>query len=65
MTRIVVGTWGLSGDYDNLPRAKMWIEFEDVAELMRVAEMLGVKIINKRKRDYVFADAGTIYYAKE
>ncbi len=61
----VAGGGGLTGDYDNLPRAKMWIEFEDVAELIRVAEILGVKFINKRKQDYVFADAGTIYYAKE
>jgi len=59
------GAGGLSGDYDSLPRAKIWIEFEDVAELIRVAEIFGVKIINKRKKDYVFADAGSIYYAKE
>ena len=50
---------------DHLPRGKMWIQFEDVAELIRVAEILGVKSINKRKKDYVFALEGTIYYAKE
>ena len=50
---------------DHLPRGKNWIEFEDVAELMRVAELLDVKIINKRKKDYVFSVAGTTYYAKE
>ncbi|MBD3185371.1 hypothetical protein GF325_00975 [Candidatus Bathyarchaeota archaeon] len=55
--------WG-SG-YDSLPRAKMWIEFESPAELMRVAELLGVKAINKRGKDYVFAKKGTIYYAHE
>ena len=65
LAKMAMGAAGVGGDYDHLPRAKMWIEFEDVAELMRVAEMLGVKIINKRKKDYVFADAGTIYYAKE
>jgi len=50
---------------DHLPRGKMWIEFESVAELIRVAEILGAKAINKRKKDYVFALEGTIYYAKE
>jgi len=65
LAKMAMGGGGIGGDYDNLPRAKMWIEFEDVAELIRVAEMLGVKIINKRKKDYVFADHGTIYYAKE
>ena len=59
----VGGSWG--GDYDSLPRAKMWIEFESVAELIRVAELFGVKAINKRGKDYVFADQGTIYYAQE
>ncbi|NHI93271.1 MAG: hypothetical protein EAX96_12305 [Candidatus Lokiarchaeota archaeon] len=57
------GSWG--GDYDSLPRAKMWIEFESVAELIRVAELFGVKAINKRGKDYVFAQEGSIYYAKE
>ncbi|MFX0135393.1 MAG: hypothetical protein ACFFDN_17245 [Candidatus Hodarchaeota archaeon] len=56
-------TWG--SEYDSLPRAKMWVEFESPAELIRVAELLGVKAINKRKKDYVFALEGTIYYAKE
>ncbi|MHA1784060.1 MAG: hypothetical protein ACTSVY_06270 [Candidatus Helarchaeota archaeon] len=50
---------------DHVPRAMMWIQFESPAELKRVAELLGVKAINKRKKDYVFALAGTIYYAKE
>ena len=50
---------------DHVPRAMMWIEFGSVSDLMRVAELLGVKAINKRKNDYVFAVAGTIYYAKE
>ena len=50
---------------DNVPRAMMWIQFENVAELQRVAELKGVKVINKRKKDYVFSLAGTIYYAKE
>ncbi|MHA1784059.1 MAG: hypothetical protein ACTSVY_06265 [Candidatus Helarchaeota archaeon] len=59
----VGGGWG--GDFDSLPRAKMWIEFETPAELIRVAEILGVKAINKRGKDYVFALEGTIYYAKE
>ncbi|MFX0135392.1 MAG: hypothetical protein ACFFDN_17240 [Candidatus Hodarchaeota archaeon] len=50
---------------DRIPRAMMWIEFESPAELKRVAELLGVKAINKRKKDYCFALAGTIYYANE
>ena len=50
---------------DSVPRAMMWIEFDSPAELKRVAELLGVKAINKRKKDYVFALAGSIYYAKE
>ena len=50
---------------DHLPRGKIWAEFEDVAELIRVAELLNVKIINKRKKDYVFCVAGSTYYAKE
>lgn len=50
---------------DHLPRGKMWIEFESTTELIRVAEILGVKAINKRKKDYVFSLEGTIYYAKE
>jgi len=50
---------------DNVPRAMMWIQFESVADLQRVAEILGVKVINKRKKDYVFALAGSIYYAKD
>ncbi|MHA1682871.1 MAG: hypothetical protein ACTSUE_18175 [Promethearchaeota archaeon] len=58
------GAIGWGGDYDSLPRAKMWIQFADPTELMRVAELLGVKAINKRKSDYVFASEGTIYYAK-
>lgn len=49
---------------DRVPRAMMWIEFPNVEELRRVAELLGVRAINKRKNDYVFALAGTIYYAK-
>ncbi len=54
-----------NSNVEHLPRGKMWIEFEDVAELMRVAEILDIKIINKRKQDYVFSKEGTIYYAKE
>ena len=50
---------------DNVPRAMMWVEFESVADLQRVADILGVKVINKRKKDYVFALAGSIYYAKD
>ena len=50
---------------DNVPRAMMWIQFDSPAELKRVAELLGVRAINKRKKDYVFALAGSIYYAKE
>jgi len=50
---------------DSVPRAMMWIQFESVAELQRVADVLGVKVINKRKKDYVFALAGSIYYAKD
>ena len=49
----------------NLPRAKMWIKFKSPTELVHVAELLGVKVVNKRKKDYVFAEAGTIYYAKD
>ena len=48
----------------SIPRAKMWVRFKSPTELIRVAEMLGVKVVTKRKKDYVFADAGTIYYAK-
>ena len=50
---------------DRVPRAMMWIELPSVAELQRVADLLGVRAINKRKNDYVFALAGTIYYAKQ
>ena len=50
---------------DRAPRAMMWIEFPSVAELLRVAELLGVRAVNQRKNDYVFALAGTIYYAKD
>ncbi|MHA1682870.1 MAG: hypothetical protein ACTSUE_18170 [Promethearchaeota archaeon] len=50
---------------DHVPRAMMWIQFATVQDLQRCAELLGVKAINKRKKDYVFALAGTIYYAKE
>ncbi len=49
----------------SIPRAKMWIRFKSPTELLRVAELLGVKVVTKRKKDYVFADKGTIYYAKE
>jgi len=56
---------GVSVADDNVPRAMMWIQFESVAELQRVADVLGVKVINKRKKDYVFALAGSIYYAKD
>ncbi|MBD3185370.1 hypothetical protein GF325_00970 [Candidatus Bathyarchaeota archaeon] len=49
----------------HVPRAMMWIELPDVTALKRVADLLGVKAINKRKNDYVFALAGTIYYAKD
>ena len=50
---------------DSLPRGMMWIEFQSVTDLKRVAEMLGIKVINKRGNDYVFADQGTIYYCQE
>jgi len=50
---------------DHVPRAMMWIQLPDVAALKRVADLLGVKAINKRKNDYVFAMAGTIFYAQE
>ncbi|NHI93269.1 MAG: hypothetical protein EAX96_12295 [Candidatus Lokiarchaeota archaeon] len=53
------------GDFKNKTLANMWIEYEDVAELMRAADAYGVEVIVKRKKDYVFAVAGTIYYAKE
>ncbi|MBD3185367.1 hypothetical protein GF325_00955 [Candidatus Bathyarchaeota archaeon] len=53
------------GNQYSLPRAKMWVEFESPAALMRVAELLGVKAINKRGKDYVFALKGMIYYAKD
>lgn len=53
------------GNVHSLPRAKIWIEFESPAGLMHVAELLGVKAINKRGKDYVFAKKGTIYYAKD
>ncbi|MHA1889788.1 MAG: hypothetical protein ACTSYS_02260 [Promethearchaeota archaeon] len=56
---------GVAVGADHVPRAMMWIEFPDVSALKRVADLLGVKAINKRKNDYVFALAGTIYYAKE
>lgn len=56
-------SWG--NQYDSLPRAKMWIEFGSPAELMRVADLLGVRAINKRGNDYVFALEGTIYYARD
>lgn len=57
------GGWGAG--YDSLPRAKMWIEFPNPTELMRVAEIFGVKAINKRGKDYVFAMEGTIFYAQD
>ena len=50
---------------DSLPRGMMWIQFFSVADLKRAAEMLGIKVINKRGNDYVFADQGTIYYCQE
>ncbi len=52
-------------DFRNKTLANMWIEYEDVAELKRAAEAYGIKFIIKRKNDYVFALAGTIFYAKE
>ncbi|MHA1793982.1 MAG: hypothetical protein ACTSVI_15175, partial [Promethearchaeota archaeon] len=58
-----VGGWGTG--YESLPRAKMWIQFETPAELIHVAELLGIKAVNKRGKDYVFALEGTIYYARE
>ncbi|MHA1298194.1 MAG: hypothetical protein ACTSO9_01990 [Candidatus Helarchaeota archaeon] len=56
---------GIQVGTDNLPRGMMWIQFQSVSDLKRVAEMLGIKVINKRERDYVFADHGTIYYCEE
>ncbi|NVM01124.1 MAG: hypothetical protein HWN67_02230 [Candidatus Helarchaeota archaeon] len=53
------------GDFKKKTLANMWIEYEDAAELMRAAEAMGIDVIIKRKKDYVFALAGTIYYAKE
>ncbi len=53
------------GDFARKTLANMWIEYEDVAELMRAAEASGVDVIIKRKKDYVFTLAGSIYYAKE
>ncbi|MHA1682869.1 MAG: hypothetical protein ACTSUE_18165 [Promethearchaeota archaeon] len=52
-------------DFRNKTLANMWIKYDSVAELMRAAEAMGIDIIIKRKNDYVFALAGTIYYAKE
>lgn len=52
-------------DFTSKTLANMWIEYEDPAELKRAAEAMGIKVIFKRKGDYVFAVAGTIYYAKE
>jgi len=49
----------------NLPRAKMWIKFKSPADLLHIAELLNIKVVTKRKKDYVFADEGTIYYAKD
>ncbi|MHA1377621.1 MAG: hypothetical protein ACTSRG_04460 [Candidatus Helarchaeota archaeon] len=49
----------------NLPRAKMWIRFKSPTELLHVAELLDIKVVSKRKKDYVFAEEGTIYYAKD
>lgn len=48
-----------------LPRAKMWIQLPSPTELVRIAELFGVEAITKRKKDYVFALEGTIYYAKD
>lgn len=48
----------------HVPRAMMWIQFKDVDTLKRVADLMGVKAINKRKNDYVFALAGTIFYVQ-
>ncbi|MFX1453158.1 MAG: hypothetical protein ACFFCM_20155 [Promethearchaeota archaeon] len=56
---------GIQVGIDSLPRAMMWIEFDSVNDLKRAAEMLGIKVINKRGNDYVFADHGTIYYCQE
>ena len=56
---------GIQVGIDNLPRAMMWIEFDSLNDLKRAAEMLGIQVINKRERDYVFADHGTIYYCQE
>ncbi|MFX0135391.1 MAG: hypothetical protein ACFFDN_17235 [Candidatus Hodarchaeota archaeon] len=53
------------GDFKKKTLANMWIEYEDTAELIRAAEAMGIDVIVKRKKDYVFALAGTIYYAKE
>ncbi len=56
---------GIQVGIDSLPRAMMWIEFDSLSDLKRTAEMLGIKVINKRGNDYVFADQGTIYYCQE
>ncbi|MHA1377620.1 MAG: hypothetical protein ACTSRG_04455 [Candidatus Helarchaeota archaeon] len=56
---------GIQVGTDSLPRGMMWIQFYSLNDLKRVAEMLGIKVINKRGNDYVFADKGTIYYCQE
>lgn len=53
------------GDFMRKTLANMWIQYASVAELERAAEAMGVDVIIKREKDYVFALAGTIYYAKE
>ncbi|MBD3185369.1 hypothetical protein GF325_00965 [Candidatus Bathyarchaeota archaeon] len=53
------------GDFRNKTLANMWIRYGSVAELIRAAEAMGIDVIIKRGKDYVFALAGTIYYAKE
>ena len=55
---------GIKIGNENAPRAMMWVQFPSPAELIRVAELLGVNAISKRRNDYVFALAGTIYYAR-
>lgn len=52
-------------DFRNKTLANMWIRYGSVAELIRAAEAMGIDVIIKRNKDYVFALAGTIYYAKE
>lgn len=56
---------GVRVGIDHLPRGMLWIQFESAKDLKRAAELLGVNVISRRGSDYVFAIAGTIYYARD